>query len=89
MARSRISSKGNGGGNGGILGSGIFGTIGTGVVCDAENKGMYCSLVKFVNVILMIGMLIGIVYLVYIFFSGSGKQLFSGGGRIIRKSLHG
>lgn len=90
MAKSRTtrSSLGSsvGASTGGILGSGIFGHIGTGVVCDAENTGMYCSLVKFVNVILMILMLIGIVYVVYVFLSG--QNVLSGGGlkHVLRKS---
>ena len=36
--------------SGGIGGSGIFGGVGTVVQCDAEDKGMYCTAAKLVNV---------------------------------------
>lgn len=72
------SSAGNMGSNGGILGSGIFGSIGTGVVCQAEDSSAYCTLVKFVNVIIMAITIIAVFYLIYAF--ATGKSIMSGGG---------
>lgn len=56
-----------GGGYGGIGGSGIFGMVGTVVKCDANDTSMYCSLAKFVNMLLMIFILIYIGYIVFSF----------------------
>lgn len=36
--------------SGGIGDSGVFGLIGTTVQCDAEDKSMYCTAAKLVNV---------------------------------------
>jgi hypothetical protein len=85
MAKGGRSSSRSNNGNGGIMGSGIFGHIGTGVVCKAEDGGFYCSLVKFVNVIIMLITLAAIAYFLYAFFNG--KDILSGGGEAILKSL--
>lgn len=85
MAKGRRSSSRTNSGNGGILGSGIFGHIGTGVVCQAEDGGFYCGLVKFVNVIILLITLAAIAYFIYIFFTG--KDVLTGGGEAILKSL--
>jgi hypothetical protein len=53
--------------NGGILGSGIFGLFGSVVNCDATDNSMYCSFMKFINVVLAIGMLCAILYIAFVF----------------------
>lgn len=73
--RGRLSS-----GNGGIMGSGIFGFFGTTVHCNASDTSMYCQLSKTINAIFMILILLYILYLIYLgikYFSSSKK---SGGG---------
>jgi hypothetical protein len=53
--------------NGGILGSGIFGLFGTTINCDSTDSSMYCSFMKFVNILIAIVMICSILYLGYIF----------------------
>ena len=57
MSKARANSSG------GIGDSGIFGLIGTTVQCDADNKSWYCKFAKFINVLIWIIMLIGILYI--------------------------
>ena len=64
MARRSTKSTGS---NGGILGSGIFGLFGTVVNCDATDTSMYCSLMKFINVLIAIGTICAILYIGYLF----------------------
>ena len=85
MAKGRIKNgSGNNdnssGGNGGIMGSGIFGMFGSTVHCKAEDKSMYCTLNKVVNVLVMVFFLCIVVYLLYLafnYFKSGGKM--SGG----------
>jgi threonine/homoserine/homoserine lactone efflux protein len=89
MAKARVggggsTSTGNTGGNGGIMGSGIFGMFGTTVQCKADDTSMFCTLSKFVNVIIMIFFLLGVLYLSYMafnYFKSGGKM---SGGRKLR-----
>jgi hypothetical protein len=37
---------------GGIGGSGIYGGVGSGVVCDSKDTSMYCTFTKIVSVIM-------------------------------------
>jgi hypothetical protein len=54
-------------GNGGILGSGIFGFFGSTVACKDSDNSYYCNFVKFFNFIIMIIVLFIIIYFVYTF----------------------
>jgi tetrahydromethanopterin S-methyltransferase subunit D len=54
--------------NGGIMGSGIFGMFGSTVVCNAQDTSTFCMLSKAVNVIIMIGFILLIIYFIYIVF---------------------
>jgi hypothetical protein len=84
MAKGRVNSGGGSGntgnttvGNGGILGSGIFGMFGSTVQCKADDNSMYCSLTKFVNVIIMMLFIFTVIYLLYIafnYFTSGGKM---------------
>ena len=58
------------GGAGGIAGSGIMGHLMTGSViqCKAEDTGMFCTLSKIVNGLILIVLLIGILYFLYYLF---------------------
>ena len=85
MAKGRVKIGGGNndntsGGNGGIMGSGIFGMFGSTVHCKSEDKSMYCTLNKLVNVIVMVFFLCIVVYLLYLafnYFKSGGKM--SGG----------
>ena len=86
--------KGGGGSamnNGGIMGSGIFGMFGTVVQCKAEDTSAFCTLSKIVNMIIMIGFLILIIYLIYsafkyFFGSSSAAPQQMTGGYVYRSS---
>jgi|UniRef100_A0A6C0DXD0 hypothetical protein len=61
MGRGRgISSSG-----GGIMGSGVFGLFGSIVNCKAEDDGMYCSIVKMFNLMMMFLIVCFVLYFVY------------------------
>ena len=53
--------------NGGIMGSGIYGHFGTMINCKAEDKSMYCTFMKFFNVLIALVAICGIIYLIYLF----------------------
>lgn len=65
--RVRVSgSKGrSGGGSSNGLFSGFF--FGNVVNCDADDKSMYCTLVKLVNTLIMVLVIAFIVYYAYIY----------------------
>jgi hypothetical protein len=52
------------GNNGGILGSGIFGMVGSVVQCKADDNSWYCSLSKLVSGLMMLFILFFIIYIV-------------------------
>jgi len=67
---------------GGIGGTGVFGMIGTTIRCDSKDTSMYCSLAKFVNMLIMLLILAFIIYMIYtFFFAGSGRKVRGGFGR--------
>lgn len=68
-------------GRGGIGGSGIFGGVGTGIVCDSKDTSAYCTFTKIVSVIINMFIVGMILYFVYQWLkSVSPKSIFSGGG---------
>jgi hypothetical protein len=69
MAKGGSRSKGSSdtGSNGGILGSGIFGLFGTTIKCEATDTSMYCTFMKFVNILIAAVMIFAILYLGYTF----------------------
>ena len=56
------------GGNGGILGSGIFGLFGTTIQCPASDTSLFCTFMKFFNILIVSIMIIFIFYTVYTMF---------------------
>jgi len=68
-ARVKSNSNTNNPGNGGIMGSGIFGMFGSTVHCDANSNSFYCSMTKLVNLITMIFFLAIVIYLIFIAFN--------------------
>ena len=65
--RGRARSSTDTGSSGGILGSGIFGLFGTTIQCQATDSSMYCSFMKFVNILIAAVMICAILYLAYTF----------------------
>ena len=64
------------GGNGGILGSGIFGMFGTTIKCDSTDDSYYCNFMKFFNVLVVLFLVVIFLYYVKMFFFGRGKKGF-------------
>jgi len=61
--------------SGGIGGSGIFGFVGTTVVCNATDTSWYCSLMKFVNVaVIFVCIFIVLYYLTSYLYYSYGKK---------------
>ena len=67
-------------GSGGIGGSGIYGGIGAGVVCNSTDDSYYCNFIKFMTVIIYLVVLYYILSFVYNFFVTTkfGRRLFGG-----------
>jgi uncharacterized membrane protein len=66
--------------NGGIMGSGVFGMLGTTVRCDANDNSFFCSVSKLVNLIMMFFFLAMVFYLLHLAFKyfSKGKKIFGG-----------
>ena len=56
------------GGNGGIMGSGIFGFFGTTIQCPASDTSFYCSFMKMFNVLIVMIIVFTILYFGYTMF---------------------
>ena len=67
MARRKVSSSNGNSGNGGIMGSGVFGMFSTGttIKCDSTDDSMYCNIMKFFNLITVLFFVLFILYIVY------------------------
>jgi hypothetical protein len=88
-SKSRSSNVGGGsmGGNGGIMGSGIFGMFGSSVQCKSDDNSYFCILSKIVNGLIMVLLLFAILYFIYYIVSGKFSAAQKGGG--IMKVLGG
>jgi hypothetical protein len=58
----------NSGIGGGILGSGIFGFFGTTIRCDSKDDSMYCTIMKWFNLLIVFFVVVYILYILYNFF---------------------
>jgi len=67
MPKSKSANNGAGG-NGGIMGSGIFGLFGTTIQCSATDESYFCTFMKFFNVLIVSIMIIVIFYTIYSMF---------------------
>lgn len=69
MGKSRTGGASNSGisspGNGGILGSGIFGMFGTTIRCDASDESIYCNIMKFINLFFMVILIFFVLWIIY------------------------
>lgn len=54
-------------GNGGIMGSGVFGFFGTTIKCDSTDKSMYCQIMKLFNLLIVFFVVSIILYYAYYF----------------------
>ena len=61
-------------GNGGIMGSGIFGFFGTTIQCPASDTSLYCSFMKIFNVLMVVGIVFFMLYVAYNYFNMSKTQ---------------
>lgn len=52
-------------GNGGIMGSGIFGFFGTTIQCPASDTSLYCSFMKLFNLFIVFFIILYIVWFMY------------------------
>ena len=59
------SNKQSSDGNGGIMGSGIFGLFGTTIQCPASDTSLFCTIMKFFNVFMVILLVAFILYTGY------------------------
>lgn len=56
-------------GGGGIGGTGIFGLFGTTIHCKSTDESIYCNIMKFFNLLVVIISVLFIIYIVYNFVS--------------------
>lgn len=75
------SNTNTGSNNGGIMGSGIFGMVGSSVHCNANDTSLYCSLSKLVSGLMMLLFLFAIFYLIYFVFNNSSISKKMRGGK--------
>jgi hypothetical protein len=52
-------------GNGGIMGSGVFGMFGSTVNCKAEDNSIYCSIIKIFNIMIILFIVCIFIYFLY------------------------
>jgi len=59
----------------GMFGSGIFGFLGTTIVCNATDTSLYCQIMKGVNIVILIVSISLILYFLYLYLTNSmGKK---------------
>lgn len=63
-----------GGGSGGMFGSGIFGFFGTTIHCDSNDTSIYCTIMKFFNLMIVLFVVYYILYFAYVYFRSSFKR---------------
>jgi len=63
------SKKSSSSSSGGIFNSGIFGFVGTSIQCDANDGSVYCNVMKFFNLFMVILVVSYILYLIYYYLS--------------------
>ena len=56
------------GGNGGIMGSGIFGMFGTVIQCKDSDTSYFCNFMKAFNVFMVVLLLLFVFYTIYTMF---------------------
>ena len=51
----------------GMFGSGVFGFLGTTIVCNASDTSYYCQIMKAVNIIVLIACVLLIFYFIFLY----------------------
>jgi len=64
-----MARGGIGVGNGGIGGSGIHGLFGTVIQCKAEDKSMYCNIMKLFNLLIVVLVVAYLAFIAYTYFA--------------------
>ena len=70
MAAKKSSSSSSGG----IFNSGIFGFVGTTIQCDANDSSVYCNVMKFFNLFMVVIFVSYILYLIYSYLSSRKRR---------------
>ena len=70
MAAKKSSSSSSGG----IFNSGIFGFVGTTIHCDANDVSVYCNVMKFFNLFMVVIFVSYILYLIYSYLSNRKRR---------------
>jgi hypothetical protein len=55
--------------SGGIFNSGIFGFVGTTIQCESNDGSIYCNVMKFFNLFMVICIVSYVLYLLYYYLS--------------------
>ena len=79
MGKGRSLSSSSASGNGGIMGTGVFGLFGTTIRCDATDESAYCQIMKLFNLLIVIFVVCIFAYYAYNYFvkpalSGKSKK---------------
>jgi len=59
----------------GMFGSGVFGFLGTTIVCNASDTSIYCQIMKGVNITIVIACVLLVFYFIFLYIQ---KSLFVG-----------
>ena len=51
----------------GMFGSGIFGFLGTTIVCNASDTSLYCTVMKGINIIIVMVSILLILYFMFLY----------------------
>jgi len=68
MGKGRSLSSSSASGNGGIMGSGVFGLFGTTIRCDATDESAYCQIMKLFNLLIVFFVVCLFSYYAYNYF---------------------
>ena len=58
----------------GMFGSGIFGFLGTTIVCNASDTSMYCQIMKGINIIIVLVCILLVFYFLFLYLSSLMKS---------------
>jgi hypothetical protein len=58
-------ARGGSSGNGGIMGSGVFGFFGTTIHCPASDTSFYCTFMKYFNLFIVFFIILFILSIIY------------------------
>lgn len=59
---------------GGMLGSGVFGSFGTTIRCDASDNSIFCNIMKIFQLLIVLFVVCFFIYLAYSLFNPNMKK---------------